>query len=558
MSELVQSGMPCPIEGCGSSDAYAIYDNDGGLWGHCFSCGGNRPEGGQEKDMQLDMFTIYNQLPSVDLQDRGISQATCLHFGVKASVDAATGQVDHHFYPRTLNNALVGYQARNTVDKKFWMIGHTGPCDPFGYMQAAVAGSQTLIITEGQVDAMSIYEAVVQHQKGTAYADRLPAVISINNGAQGARSSLTPYLEWVSSFQKVIVFFDSDEPGMLAQDEVCSLLPTGVAYVVKPTYKDANEYMQRGKPKALAKMVLFQAKPYTISGIATVEEVLESAVKLPERGKPWPWPSLTRMTYGIRPELIGLGAGVGIGKSRWLFEILKGWIQEGIVPGVFMFENNIGDIAVRVASATSGKKYFEPDAGWSIEEREQGIRDVADKMVIVKRGLATDWEWVRERIRQFVMVHGVRGVVLDPLTALVAHLSSGEANDALNSMMRELAAMVDEFQIPILYTSHLNPPQSGPPHEEGGKVKEYQFTGSRAMIKWSHYILGLERNKYADNEIERNMVTCRVLKDRVYGNTGHFALYYDGSDGSFNEPDFDYKPEGQEATPTPHVSLPGD
>jgi len=76
----------------------------------------------------------------------------------------------------------------------------------------------------------------------------------------------------------------------------------------------------------------------------------------------------------------------------------------------------------------------------------------------------------------------------------------------------------------------LNAPASGKrPHEEGGRVEEPQFTGSRSIIRWSKVTIGIERNKQGDGEEKKGLdpmlaspdVMCmRVLKSRITGWTG--------------------------------------
>ena len=78
--------------------------------------------------------------------------------------------------------------------------------------------------------------------------------------------------------------------------------------------------------------------------------------------------------------------------------------------------------------------------------------------------------------------------------------------------------------------SHLNPPGGNKSHEEGAEVKENQFTGSRALQRWSHLMLGFERNKQADGDDKHNSL-IRVLKDRNYGNTGIVYTRYDVGTG---------------------------
>jgi len=125
---------------------------------------------------------------------------------------------------------------------------------------------------------------------------------------------------------------------------------------------------------------------------------------------------------------------------------------------------------------------------------------------------------------------------------LIAHAE--DEHKALNEMMEEMASLTQELGITIFYSSHLNPPPRGAKsHEEGGEVKESQLYGSRAMIRWSHYIFGLIRNKHAKLEDgspdydERNTTKFVLLKDREHGNTGQFNIKYDPDTTRYLEPE---------------------
>ena len=52
------------------------------------------------------------------------------------------------------------------------------------------------------------------------------------------------------------------------------------------------------------------------------------------------------------------------------------------------------------------------------------------------------------------------------------------------------------------------------------------FKGSRAIGFWSHFMFGLERNQQADDEVERQTLTFRVLKDRYTGRSTGEKLYF--------------------------------
>ena len=107
---------------------------------------------------------------------------------------------------------------------------------------------------------------------------------------------------------------------------------------------------------------------------------------------------------------------------------------------------------------------------------------------------------------------------------------------ALNRIMEELSSLCEELECNIFYISHLRK-ANGTPHEEGGQVSADQFKGSGAIVFWSHFLFGLERNQQAEDIDERNTTTFRVLKDRNTGlSTGlTFKMLYQHKTGRWHE-----------------------
>lgn len=563
---------------CGSSDAMEEYEQDDGtINAFCFSCGHYDPDsrgtnkqsdkitfmessmkGSMEGSMgssttgPLSSFNTRDKtennydkvmmstillLPTRDSPTRGLHQDTLQYFGVKTEISTIDGStITSHFYPCYKDGILTGWKQRK-MPKTFMTYGDTKGCEFFGQQQAKKSGSRKLFITEGEEDTMALYQALRSYAIGGKWEGLTPAVVSLPHGAASAVRDISNNMDFIKKFETVTLVFDTDERGKEAAVNVCKLLPT--AQVAEIAGKDANEMVLSGEVAQLCKAVLFNAKKIRPASIVTVDDAYLRATSRPVMGMSWPWPTLTRSTYGIhRKKMYGLGAGVNIGKSDWAKELAAHITKEHkLTVGVFALEEDVGTTLKHIASKQDRVLYHLPDANYNQEALNKGIDNLKGKVLLFDHVGTRDWDEIKSGIRYMVAGEGVKDIILDPLTALHAHLPSSSANDELNKIMSELSSLVHELDFTCYYLCHLNPPESGPPHERGGKVLESQFTGSRAMMRFSQYLMGLERNKDPElPEDERNTSTLVLLKDRDYGRVVKFPIFYAKATGEFLEP----------------------
>jgi len=204
--------------------------------------------------------------------------------------------------------------------------------------------------------------------------------------------------------------------------------------------------------------------------------------------------------------------------------------------GVFDLEATVGRTGKAIVGKLQHQLLHKPDVEYDDDEVNATIDSIKGRVKLYNHKGVKSWEDIKRAIRHMVVVEGCTTIYLDNMTALVADLNSSEANDALNTIMADVSGMTHELGFTFIYFAHLNPPKTGPSHERGGKVLESQLTGSRAMIKWSNYIIGLERNKDPDiPEYERNTTTVVLLKDREFGNVGKFRIFYNKETGDLTE-----------------------
>jgi twinkle protein len=509
---------PCPK--CGSKDNLARYD-DG--HGHCFGCGhhehgdGSATPNPQSNKRPADM--INGEITA--LAARRLSEESCKRWNYRTGADK-NGKPCHIANYAGEDGQPVAQKLR-FADKTFSFIGEPKKALPLYGQHLWRDGGKMLVITEGELDAISVSQ-LQQHKW---------PVVSVPNGAQGAAKSVSKAIEWLMKFDKVVLMFDDDQPGRDAAKECALLLPAGRAFIATiPGFKDANAALVAGKGQSVID-AMWAAKEFRPDGIVGMDDVIESAMKPIEHGRAWPWDSLTAATYGRRRgELYGFGAGTGVGKTS-LFKQIQAWIirEDKLPVGIIALEETVGHSAKTLAGVLDGIRYHVPGVAFSIDKLQATLRAMTGLAFFYDHFGAATYETIKGKIRYMALSLGCKDIFLDHLTALAATMGDDERK-AIDKMMAELSALALELDVTIYFISHLATPE-GKPHEEGGRVLEKHFRGSRSIGMWSHFLFALEGNKQ-EKDVPR---VFRVLKDRYTGDSNGlcFGLKYERDTGRMTE-----------------------
>jgi twinkle protein len=506
-------------DNCGSRDANALYDD-----GHttCFSCGRYVPSADEttkrsEGNKRLSGDFLMGQVQA--LSARGLTEETCRKFGYRVTKDGAKPvQVADY---RDAEGALVAQKVRDK-DKNFKVIGSGKDMPLFG-AHLWQSGGKRIVITEGEIDAMSVSQA---------FGNSWPAV-SLPNGAQSAKHALQRALEYLESFDQVVLCFDMDEPGRKAVAECAPLFSPGKCAVAELPHKDANAMLQEGLVKELCSAV-YQARIYRPDGIVSLSDIRDRVMAPPEMGRPWFLESVTKATFGRRlGDLVAFGGGTGCGKTDLLTQqVAYDVLELGIPTGLLLLEQDVGETGKRLAGKAAGKRFHVPDGSWVQAELEAAYDALAgsNKVHLYDNFGAMGWGEIKSRIRYLVRSLGCQHIWLDHLTALAA--AEEDERRALDKILAEMASMAKELQFVFHFVSHLATPEVKP-HEEGGRVQVKHFRGSRAIGFWCHSIFGIER----DTQQPGTPAVWRSLKDRFTGQANGltWGLSYDANTGRLSE-----------------------
>jgi twinkle protein len=472
-----------------------------------------------------------------DLPERKLRKESLNYFGIKIGVSETDGRTpETHYYPYLKDGELVCYKVRLIEGKRMWSIGSMKDIDFFGWDKAIGVGAKKLFITEGELDAVSLYQIFKDHNKGTQYADFSPAVVSVPNGAGGAAAFIAKHLKLIREhFKEIVLVFDMDEAGKKAAEDVVKIVPDAV--VAHLPAKDVNECLMTGRSKAAYNAIQFNAKKLKNSRIVLGNDLHEAAKQPPVYGFAWPWKHVTEATRGIRlGETIYLGAGQKQGKSEIVNTLAAHFMKE-FNWKVFMAkpEESNKKTYKLVAGKLMGKFFHDPRKEFDEDAYERAGEIMRDKLYMVNLYQHLGWETLKADIREAAL-EGCKAIMIDPITNLTNGMNAADANVKLQEIAQELSAMALDLNVVIFIFCHLRNPDGGPPHERGGEVLSSQFAGSRAMARSCNLMLGLEGNRDpALSREERNMRTLVLLEDREFGEIGRFKMFWDENTGLFNE-----------------------
>jgi twinkle protein len=534
---------------CGHTALQVFQADDDTYNGYCFHCDEFIPnpyEGGEPTPVKRfkrsaaeikSEIEAISQYQTVDLPDRKLKKTALKYFGVTIGLSEQDGvtPVTHH-YPYYKAGELVAFKSRLIEQKQFWSLGNMCDVELFGWTQAIATGAKTLYITEGELDAVALYQALKKKAAGGAYAAFDPAVVSLIKGIKSAKKDLVKMLPSIlANFKEVVLVFDQDPVGLETIEEVMQLIP--YAKTVTLPAKDPNECLIKGFGVGLANAVLFKKEKPKNTRLVWGRDLIASAREETPWGLSYPWDRLSKLTRGIRfGETIYIGAGVKMGKTTIVDTLIAHLITEHNIKVFAVQPEDINDMTFkRVVGKVAKRVFTDPEIPFDYEAYDKVAPVIGESLLCLNMYQELDWTTLRTDIMAAVD-QGCRAVFIDPITNITNGMVAGEANSLLQEFAQGVSSLAKDLDIMVFLFCHLNAPKSGEPHERGGRVMSSQFAGSRAMMRSCHVMMGLEGNKDPDlPPEEQNIRRLVILEERRFGASGYCNLFYDTKLGILTE-----------------------
>lgn len=482
---------------------------------------------------------------------RGISQSTLDKFMIFAREEwmPQTQKKENCVcFPYFRDGALVNVKFRD-ARKSFKMVKDA---ELIFFNLSSIGEKKHCIITEGEIDCMSVYESgfgvdkLIDESTGELKNDDFSkwAVLSVPNGASKGSQKLE-YLDncsdWFIGLHEIIVATDGDEAGNLLRDELirrlgverCKTVSYPLEEVVplsnglKRRCKDLNEVLQY-LGKDVVTNVLNNAQNIPIDGVYYLEDIFPSMLSNFKNGiQLAPTTRFGEMDDYFRWKKGELNLFVGYGNHGKTFFALQLMLTKSIWDGwkwaIFSPENYpANDFYDDLVEMHAGK--------WLRDMTEQEYTDschfISEHIFYVYPDDGHDVHSINERFRYLVMKKGVDGVMIDPFNQL-DHLQKAYQRE--DQYLSEIFKDLKRFALlnNVCYNIIAHPKNPSYQQDKSLPVVDmYDIAGGAAWGNKMDNIISYYRPNFHNNKNDPNVQIYiqKLKRKRTGGQLGDFPM----------------------------------
>ncbi len=523
----------CPYCGGNKNDKYTFSINlETGAY-NCFraSCGRQGHFVELARDFNFPLIDAepkrYRKLKQVEIQvrnpaieylkSRGISEATARRY----KITTQTGKDNILVFPFfDENGVMVSAKYRKTdFDKsrdknKEWFEHDTKPV-LFGMRQCV--NFKTLVITEGQIDSLTLAECGIEN------------AVSVPTGARGFTWVEHCY-NWVNRFEDIIVFGDCEKGHItLVEDIAKKFVKKKIRVIRQIDYlgeKDANDiYCKYGKSAILTAIRNAIARPVeSVKCLSDVKQVNLSEMPKIKTGIY----ELDRAIGGIYYGQVALLTGKrGDGKSTLGSMIFKSALEQNVpcfaysgeLPD-FHFKSWLdlqiaGNQNIKPKTNEYGKKYFVIDsqAEDQMNEWYKGRAYLYDNNALFEfdeKDSDKERATLLKTIERVARQYDVKFVLLDNLMTALDVAESEDLFSSQREFVKKVKRLAQRLEIAILLIAH--PKKEG----KGTELDNDSVSGTSDITNLVDVVITYSKNEdKATNDVFQSLIG--VTKNRLTG-----------------------------------------
>lgn len=400
---------------------------------------------------------------------------------------------------------------------KEWQITDT---EPILFGMDNVALNKPLIITEGEIDALSVYEAGLSN------------VVSVPSGCNNM-DWVSICWEWLENFSQIILLGDSDDPGVEMMNQLtkrlgedrCMIAPQYPQMIVDGidkgrVCKDANEILYAYGPEALAE-VIGKCEAAPIEGVLNLSNV--------PCVDPMSLPRIYTRIQDLDRAVAGFGEGSltiisgkrAEGKSTISGEFLLNAIQQGYSVAAYSGELSAYQFRQWIMSQACERKYMtyatDTRTGKKFAMVPPVIQDriskwLDEKFFLFDNMYTESTSMIDSVLKRFTMCarrYGCKMFLVDNLMMLTSGIEEEYKMQAkITAALKQFAV---RYKAVVILVAH---PRKTPAGQAFGSE---DIAGSAAISNLADIVMSIEKPN------------IRVTKNREFGDTPLIRCDFDPS-----------------------------
>lgn len=446
--------VPCPQ--CSptrksKTDPCLSVDVDRGIW-QCHHCGWKGSVEKPKKEYVKPPSELKNlSQPVIEwFAARGISNQTLLRYKVSEGIDympQVNSETRTIHFNYIQNGEVFNIKFRDR-DKNFKLVSGAR-LGPYGIDVVLDNASDCVVITEGEIDAMSFYEAGIR------------SAISVPNGASKGNQKLDWLEEYIFLFEekKIYLACDMDDAGVSLRNELARRFGKENCYIVEFPHKDANDTLvKEGKDRLIE--CFNSASPYPVEGIDDASSVSSEIFSLYEGGAPAGYEVYGDFIW--HPGQVTLVTGIpGHGKSTFIKNVIYKLAEmHGLKSFIYSAEEaNTAFALTDMLQIASGKSFFKSEYGARISKVEiENLIPFLNEHFKYYRLSDNDLsiEGIIEKAKYMVKRFGINIMVIDNMSTVEKSMSNqtDTRHHQIKNMMNDVARFARNYGVHVFLVAH--------------------------------------------------------------------------------------------------------
>lgn len=436
------------------------------------------------------------------------------------------------------DDELISVKYRRAVNEKPYGYSQEKGCEQIFYGLHLIDKEQSeIVITEGEIDAMSVYQATGKNVLSVPTG----AKVEYKNASDKGFHFLEDQRDLIDAAERIVIMTDGDEAGRGLANELSRRIGRDKCFRVRypEGVKDANEALLLYGVERLHQMI-DDAEPWPIRGVHSVfdyeAEVFEDYDGLSFDPLSTGFANLDDYMKIVEGQMSIVTGIPNSGKSEFLDQILLNMARDhGWKFGICSFENKPQHHIRKFLEKYIGAPFYSdgPTRRMTKHEVHNGMTYLNKHFKFIRYN---DWtvatptiDHILDQATTLVKRFGIKGLVIDPYNELDRPLD--RETEYVSLMLAKVRQFAEANDVHVWFVAH--PKKMVTMHEEEVPIPTaYDIAGSARWADKGDMIWAVSRDRR--NPQKPVEVHIHKVRDKYAGQVGCAFFHYDRLTGRYS------------------------